>query len=150
MEILRLQARAIKNQTKGVINATFSKMNYRPGPTNTVATIEKIFTGLASIKYEEVLEEELATKKDINTLYTDTEYKFEIFNSEYRFRLFILHYKEMFPVSLDIDEGILEDIEYKNMSPISSNDELVSIVREIFNSSKVYSVISRMLLKEEK
>ena len=53
----------------------------------------------------------------------------------------------MFPISLEIDEGIIEDIQYKNGSPVSSNDELKAILREIFSSYKVHSVVSKMLQK---
>lgn len=148
INILRAQARAIKNQTKNAINATFSRMNYKQNPVNAMKSFSSFLTGLSSPMYEEVLDDELADKEDINILYKQTTYKFELYNSEYRFRLFIFHYREMFPVSLDVDEGILEDIEYKNNSPILSNDELTNVIKEIFNSRKVYSVVSRMLLKD--
>ena len=55
----------------------------------------------------------------------------------------------MFPISLEVDEGITEDIQYKNGSPVSSNDELKTVLREIFSSYKVHSVVSKMLQKVE-
>lgn len=149
LEILRAQARAIKTQTKGAICATFSKMNYKAGPTNGIKVMDTLLQAMSSPEYEEVLEDDLKDKKDINILYKNAKYKFEIFNNEYRFRLFIVHYREMFPVTIDVDEGILPDIEYKNLSPVLSNSELESIIKDIFRSNKVYSVVSRMLQKEE-
>lgn len=149
IQILRTQAKAIKSLTNGVVNATFSKMNYNPGPTNALKRLGETITALSSPTFEEQLEEELQEKTDINVLFTETRYKFEIFNNEYRFRLFVLDYREMFPISLEVDGGILEDISYRNNSPIMGNDELKNIVKEIFSSFKVHSVVSKMLQKNK-
>jgi hypothetical protein len=149
IQILRDQARAIKSETNGVVRATFSKMNYKAGPTSALKTLGQVVSAMSSPFYEEVLEEELADKTDVNALYLITKYKFELYNDEYRFRLFVLNHREMFPISLEVDEGICEDIQYKNGSPISGNDELKTVLREIFSSYKVHSVVSKMLQKVE-
>lgn len=145
LQILKIQAREIKSKTKGVVNATFSKMNYKQGPTSGLAALGQTLSALSSPCYEEVLDEELANKTDINDLYKITNYKFELYNDEYRFRLFVLNYSVMFPISLEIDEGILESVHYKNGSPISSNSELEDLLKEIFSSNKVYAVVTKML-----
>ena len=150
IQILREQARAIKSETNGVVRATFSKMNYIhiPGATNALKTMGQVLDAI-SPRYEEELEEELADKTDVNDLYSITKYKFELYNDEYRFRLFVLKHREMFPISLEVDEGITEDIQYKNGSPISSNDDLKTVLREVFSSHKVRLVVSKMLQKVE-
>lgn len=145
IQILREQAKCIKSDTQGLVHATFSKMYYKAGPASTLKTIGQVVSALSSPMYEEVLEAELDKKKDANDLYKITPYKFELYNDEYRFRLFVLNYREMFPITLDIDEGILEDIQYKNGSPIFSNDELKNTIREVFSSFKVNSVVMKML-----
>jgi len=145
IQILREQARAIKSETNGIVHATFSKMNYKEGPTNAIRTLSQVVTSMSNPFYEEVLDEELLDKTDVNALYKITKYKFELYNDEYRFRLFVLNHREMFPISLVVDEGILEDIQYKNESPISNNDDLKNVLRDIFSSYKVCSVVSKML-----
>lgn len=145
IQILREQAKFIKTDTQGLVCATFSKMNYKASPAGTLKAIGQVVSALSSPMFEEELEEELVEKKDANDLYKITPYKFELYNSEYRFRLFVLKYRELFPISLDIDEGILEDTQYKNGSPIYSNDDLKNIIREIFSSHKVNSVVMKML-----
>lgn len=147
LQILKTQAREIKSKTNGIVKATFSKMEYRPGPTSKITAVGKALSSLSSPTYEEILDEELESKVDVNTLYRIVDYKFELYNDEYRFRLFMLHYREMFPVSLKVDGGILEDVPYDNETPISSNDELESVLREIFSSKKVRSVVGKMLQK---
>ena len=145
--ILRDQARAIKSITNGIVNATFSKINYKPGPANALKAIGQFVNTLTG-SYEEVLDEDLKDKEDINALFLVNKYKFELFNSNYRFRLFVFNYSELFPVSLVVDEGILDDINYTNGAPISNNTELKSHLKEILSSSKVRTVISKMLQSE--
>ena len=145
IQILRAQARAIKSETNGIVNATFSKLNYKPGPANAIKTISQMVSSMSSPLYEEILDDELVDKVDVNSLYEITKYKFEIYNAEYRFRLFVLNYSKMFPISLSVDGGILNDVEYKNCAPISSNDELVEAIKDIFSSNKVISVVTKML-----
>lgn len=147
--ILRAQARAIKNQTGGIVNATFSKMSYKPGPTNALKALGQAMSSMSAPVYEEVLDKELADKKDVNTLYKKVKYKFELYNDDYRFRLFVLNYSEMFPISLEVDEGVLEDIQYKNNSPIANNKELKEALTDIFSSNKVRTVITKMLENEK-
>ncbi len=146
ISILREQARAIKSETNGVVCATFSKIQYKSGIITTVKTLSQVAATI-SMPIEDEPEEDLKDKTDINELFNKTSYKFEIYNSEYRFRLFVLNYSELFPVSLVVDEGILKEISYKNNAPISNNNELESIVREIFSSQKVRTVVSKMIYK---
>ena len=150
IEILRFQARDIKTKTNGIVNATFSKLNYLPGPTQAVKTLKHAFDAMSSSEYKEKTDTELENKKDINDLYSKTKYKFELYNKEYRFRMFILEYCDMFPISLDVDEGVLENVNYINHSPISSNYELENILQDIFSSPKVRSVVSKMIQAGEK
>jgi len=149
IQILREQARAIKSETNGIIHATFSKMNYKAGPTNAIKTLDQVMSAMSSSFYEEVLDDELVNKTDVNALYKITKYKFELYNTDYRFRLFVLNHREMFPISLEVDEGILEEVQYKNGVPISSNNDLKNVLREIFSSYKVRSVVSKMLQKRK-
>ena len=138
IQILRDQAKAIKVETKGIVHATFSKMNYKVGPTSALKSLSQVMSAMSStFSNEEELEEELADKTDVNALYSITKYKLELYNVEYRFRLFVLNYREMFPISLEVDEGITEDIKYKNGSPICSNDELKTVLREVFSRQYV-------------
>lgn len=145
IEILRHQARAINKSTGDKVKATFSKMEYKKSPMGAVAQLGMAMQAASGWKYEEILDDELQDKENINKLFKSVKYKFEIYNDEYRFRMFVLNYSELFPVFLEVDEGILDDINYDNGSEINSNDELKSVIRDIFASKKVKTVISRMM-----
>lgn len=148
IQILRDQARAIQSSTNNVIRATFSKMSYNSGAMVAVERLGQIMLSMSSGTYEEILEEELQGKSDANELFSITKYKFEIFNDEYRFRLFILNYSELFPISLEVDGGILGEISYKNKEHINSNSELIDILKDIFSCEKVRIVVARMRQKK--
>lgn len=147
ISILREQARLIKHVTGNKICGTFSRMNYKANTTDTVNFLGEVIASMAGHVQEEQLEIELADKTDANVFYDRTKYKFEIYNADYRFRLFVFNYSDIFPVSLDIDSGILNEIEYMNNDPINSNGELKKVLREVFASKKVITIINRMMQK---
>ena len=145
IEILRNQAREISKKTGKAVKATFSKLEYKQGPLAASVAMKQVIGALSSTTYEELLDEELQGKEDANKIFSVTRYKFEIYNDEYRFRLFVLENREVFPVRLIIDDGICEEIGYKNRSDIMSNEQLEDVLQEIFCSSKVRSIVIRMI-----
>ena len=93
---------------------------------------------------EEIIEAELEGKKDFNNLYNFTEYKFEIFNDTYRFRVFVLKYRIVFPIEIEVDEGIKDELKLSSTELINSDDELKEIVSTVFSSDKLQMIIRRM------
>jgi hypothetical protein len=150
IDILRSQAREISKKTEQAVKATFSKLEYKQGPLAATVAVQQIIGALGSTTYEELLDQELQGKKDANKFYSVTKYKFEIYNDEYRFRLFVLENREIFPICLVVDDGICEEIRYKNRSNIMSNEELEDVLQEIFCSSKVRSIVTRMIQTKTK
>ena len=144
VEILRHQARILEKMTNNKIKVTFSKMNYRKSSMSSISQLGTVITAIQG-RGEEILEAELQDKDDVNTLFANTKYKFEIFNDEYRFRLFVLNNRPLFPINLEVDGGISEEIEYTNGTEINSNDELKNVIRDIFSCRKVKAVLSRMM-----
>lgn len=71
-------------------------------------------------------------------------YKFEIYNDRYRFRLFTIDIGDDFPLLIHIDEGIGESLLLSGLY-IYSVEYLCDLVRGIFHSQKVRSVINKMM-----
>lgn len=140
IEILREQARLLEKKTEGKIKATFSKIEYK---TTTPELFGKTLLSIASRK-EEVVDKELEGKKDFNSIYNYTKYKFEIFNDTYRFRVFILNFRPVFPIEIEVDEGIKDELKISSIEKINSDDELREIVSLIFASKKLKLIIGRM------
>ena len=140
INILREQARLLEKKTYGKIKATFSKLNYK---TTTSEVIGQAISSFADIK-EEIVDPELKGKKDFNEIYNFTKYKFELYNDIYRFRVFILNYRPVFPIEIEVDEGIKEELNIPSKKSIYSDDELRELVSAIFLSSKIKMIIKRM------
>lgn len=140
IEILREQARLLDKKTNGMIKATFSKVEYKKSTSEVIGQTLLSFAGTK----EEIVESELEGKEDLNRIYTYTKYKFEIFNDTYRFRVFILEYRPVFPIEIEVDEGIRDELKLSTIEKINSDDELKELVSSIFSSNKVQMIINRM------
>ena len=146
VEILRDQAKMLGQKTSGKVKATFSKVTYKSAP---VSVLQRLSLAIPNVNpLEEEFEEDLQDKKDFNDLYKRTKYKFEIYNDSYRFRVFTLDNCIFFPISLEIDEGIIEDMalsQKENPFTVDSNNELEDLIMSVFSSNKVKTIVNRMM-----
>lgn len=138
--ILREQARLLGKKTSGVIKATFSKVEYKDTTSDIFAKAIRTFNPTN----EEIIDADLEGKKDINSMYRFTEYKFEIFSSIYRFRAFVLNYRSVFPIELEVDEGVREELKLSPVVTIYNDEELKKIVNTILTSEKVRRILNKM------
>ena len=99
----------------------------------------------SGISQEEVLDDELMGKEDINALTKVSIYKFELYNDSYRFRIFTFKYCELFPVYMCVDEGIREELNLPKEIRIDSNQDLKDIFSKVFKSTKLSSIITKMM-----
>ena len=138
IEILREQARNLSKKTNGKIKATFSKIK-RPY-SNIVDAVQAI-SGQMSME-----EEELKGKKDANQLYIFVDYKFEIYNETYKFRVFTLKYRPIYPLEIEIDEGIKKECGFwDTRQEVKNDDDLIEIITSIFSSKKLQTIIRRVM-----
>lgn len=146
ISILRAQATVIGKKTDGRVKATFSKSprvntNLENALYKTATAINEIAKQYSADSYED---DELSTKKDINSLFNYSQYRFEIYNYTYRFRIFTLKNRELFPIEIIPDEGISEELGISKVLVIDSNEALERNVRQIFSCKKVQRVLSKM------
>ena len=145
IEILREQARVLYKKTNGKIKATFSKIDYSVSATEILGGALSAF---ASGDKKEIVEEEMKGKKDANEFYNFNNYKFEIYNETYKFRIFILKYRSIYPIQIEIDEGIRKEKGLNSPTNIQSDDELIEIVSSVFSSSKLQMIIKRIMVND--
>lgn len=153
IEILRSQARLLEKKTSGKVKATFSKISYKPDSLSDSGLLAEALVSMASIvgeKKVEVLDDELTGKTDANELYNFQSYKFEIYNEQYRFRVFVLRNRIVFPIQLDVDEGIRSELHLPTDINIQSNSELKEIVSNIFASHKLGTIVMQMMTENIK
>ena len=145
--ILREQAKIIDKKSNGAIKASFSKIKYKK---NGLAELTKVANAMYGVTVAFQEDDELKDKTDINTLYRLEAYKFEIYSNTYKFRIFTIENRTVFPVYINIDEGIRTEIDRREREEIKSNKELEEVVSAVFHSSKIKTIISRMMEDSKK
>ena len=98
---------------------------------------------------EELLEEELSDKTDVNYLYNIKTYKFEIYSDSFRFRILVLLNRTDFPISITVDEGIRQELKMEKQITIENNTQFEELLSRILHSAKMKSVLYRMLSFQE-
>ena len=108
LKILREQSRVLAKKSGNRVKATFSKIKYTEplsGLASALSAMATIST-VNQVKKEEVLEEDLTGKINISDELKEQNYKFEIYNEKYRFRLFTYIFAPIYPNKMLLDENI--------------------------------------------
>ena len=81
-----------------------------------------------------------------NADFKDKRYGFEIFNEEYKFRIFEISISLEYPVVIILDEGVADYMDIgSNEINIESDEHLKQVLKEIFTSKKVKSILAKLL-----
>mgnify|MGYP000967494892 CR=1 FL=1 len=149
LDILRQHAESLPLKTKGKVMAVFSQvMQERVLVNSNRNLLGGLANQFASYKTIEILDNELKDKQDVNKLFTNVEYKFDIYNESYRFRVLKLKYNIVYPITVEIDDDIAQELN-KDVSIQLSNDlELKELLKSILNSKKLISVIGHIMTKD--
>lgn len=96
------------------------------------------------------VDKNLLNKKDMNDYLNKDFYKFEIFNSCFHFRVFKVSCSETFPVTVELDEGISEELHLeKNECVVNSNENMRNFLKEIISTQKLNNIINQMMLQTD-
>lgn len=143
VQLLREQARLLSKKTEGIVKASFTKIGNVQLPEGIAAFVDN--TARIISQLSKVQTEELKGKKDIGAEYDAVAYKFEIYSENYRFRVFELIDKKLFPISIICDEDIARQIGIPVQSEVLSNKMLERLIAQVLGSTKMKSVIGRMM-----
>ena len=113
-----------------------------------MSTVDKMLTKLTSAAVgTECVEEELKDKQDMSRFLNPDKgkYKFELYNDTFHYRLFTYTYSMFFPNTLDIDDGICEELNLSHSISINSNEELENYLKDIFSSKSVRTALKMMM-----
>ena len=150
---LKEQAELLSEKTNNKVFAKFEKINYTYRGSKTsnmtamLSAVSSTLSALTDIGGTTVEVEENAKLENASSLFKTADYKFEIYSSKYKFRMFTLNYKPIFPLILDVESGIVQE----NSTKITINDmdELEENITDIFTSSKVKFIIGKMIEAEK-
>ena len=149
LSFIKEQAKLLSEKTQGIVLAKFEKIKYTYKANQTVAMatmLSSLTTKLAAVhdysgKKVEIEDDE--NLEDASKFFQSADYKFESYSKKYKFRLFTLKYKSIFPVEIEVEYGILDE-KITKLS-INSKDELENKLIEIFSSAKVKFIINKMI-----
>lgn len=152
LDILDEQVSAIDKKTNGKIKGIVTEIKYIDNYLGLRSALSSFATALSvsKVQQQELLENELDSKTDINSLYKTKTYKFEIYNDSFRFRIFVLLYRTDYPIQITLDEGISQELNIDKHKLIESNSQFEEILTSILRSAKMRSILNRMLNYQEK
>ena len=140
LEIIREQTKILEKKTDNKVKATFSKVSYK---NNLIADFSRMSAELSAQTNEEISDDELANRGDANNFFNTANYKFEIYNDIYKFRVFLLEYRKLYPIEFKLDEGINNEV--RRRTQIRSNTELIDFLKSVFSSPKLKNIIFEMM-----
>lgn len=151
VDILQEQARLIGKKSNNIVKGSFAKIEYTQSYKGAQEGL-KVFASAISamgISKEEIIEDELKSQTDINRLYNFTSYKFEIYNNTYKFRILTLNNRDFFPIEINLDEGISDELKINNPIKIYSNNQLEDLISSVFSCNKIKVILNKMMQYKE-
>lgn len=148
LPFIKEQANLLGEKTKRKVLAKFEKIKYKykgnsSGVTTMLATISASISAIHGLTDEKVEIDDNENLENASKLFQTADYKFEIYNEHYKFRLFTLKFRSTYPIEIDVEYGILEEKSTK--LTIKTKEELEDKLTEIFNSAKVKFIINKMM-----
>lgn len=129
--ILKKITRELQKKYKKNFKLTFSKSYYK----NNYVIWNAIEKNLINITDQE-------NKIDNNQYYIDyyDEYKFEIYNENFKYRLFRYYHASNYPDLIKLDGGISEEINCNDIIVINNNKELIEYLKLILSNNKLHAI----------
>lgn len=150
IELMREQCCYLEAETSGAVRAKFDKVTdisqWTASVNAIVASSSRVVGAVGGIN----------GLKDASSLYWKDTYGLNIFNDEYRFRIFEMTLTPLYPVTIWFDEGVLEDTrseiaaiagesDPQGRFQISSDDQLMECFQAAVGGKKVQYIIRQML-----
>jgi len=148
LEIINFQVQALESLTKGKVRAVFSESLFE---NKANIALKEIAKHAKTVKNSESsqLPPSLEGKKDVNDLFASRTYVFDVCNNDYRFRVFSIRYTINYPMMVEIDEGIAKEVGNGTyFKSISNNDDLKQLLKKIFASKKMYTIINYIMMNK--
>lgn len=147
LDIIRNQASLLGEKTKGALMASFERVDYTVSSIEQATDTLRIISDIVHPLPQEIEDQALIGKADINDWFKTTRYRFSLYNETYKFRVFDLIYSREYPITLQIDEGIRTERKLGKNVEIDSDRDLEEILENILSSKKVLNIIRIMMKK---
>lgn len=155
--IMEAQAKYLFTYTQGKVFAVFDEMKIDGSLRDNISVMSnamKVISGVVGFQ-QKVSKTSADELLDANSMYFDKRYGFEICTEKYRFRLFELRMKPIYPIEIIIDAGICENIKNeldKIAIPMEKSNQYIlvdeecfcNVLQKILQDRKVHYIISEL------
>ena len=155
--IMEAQAKYLFTYTQGKVFAVFDEMKIDGSLSDNISVMSnamKVSSGVVGFQ-QKVSKTSADELLDANSMYFDKRYGFEICTEKYRFRLFELRMKPIYPIEIIIDAGICENIKNeldKIAIPMEKSNQYIlvdeecfcNVLQKILQDRKVHYIISEL------
>ena len=115
LPFIKEQANLLGEKTKQKVLAKFEKIKYtyksnNSGLTTMLTSISTSLSVMHGFGEDKVEIDDNEKLENASKLFQTADYKFEIYNEHYKFRLFTLKFRSTYPIEIDVEYGILEEV----------------------------------------
>ncbi len=156
-EIINEAIKELKEKTDGQINGRLKKYSSNSSTFRNLMSIAEKTIAMTSLtarnikKYSglsddnDINEDSIDEKEDINNAYMTEIFGFDIYSEKYKYRILTLYNSITFPIMVIPEEGITKELSLdESRKEISSNEEMKEFLKDILSSKKVNNVINQM------
>lgn len=158
--IMQGQCEDVKAASRGLIEARFIKLSFTTKKTTNMWTSQEIrqqFTGPKTVKVEETA----LDLTDANDSYSPSDYAFDLFTTEYKFRVLTMRLGAFYPIDLVLDDDIFRQtkdlyaeeiqISEENGRIVVQNDnELKGCLKIIISTNEKMKFVVRKMIESER
>ena len=158
--IMQGQCEDVRSASRDLIDARFVKLAFTTKKTTNMWTSQEIkqqFTGPKLVKVEETA----LDRTDANDSYSPSDYAFDLFTSEYKFRVLTMRLGAVYPIDLILDDDIFcqtwdlyaEEIQVSkknNLIAVHNDNELKDCLEIIISRNEKMKFVVRKMIESEK
>lgn len=156
-KIMKEQCDYLYKDTQGRIFGIFGEIKLDGSLFVIARAMSNMFKGVSGLTGLQETVSEVSTKEliDANNMYFDKSYGFEICTEKYRFRLFELRMKPIYPIEIIVDEGICKNIgnalskiavptEKSNCFKIVDEEVFCDVLQRVLQDQKVRYIVNEL------
>lgn len=158
--IMRGQCEDVKSASGGLIEARFVKLAFTTRTTGSMWSSRELMQYLTDQKTEKV-EDTALNLTDANDSYSPSDYAFDLFTSEYKFRVLTMKLGAVYPIDLVLDDDIFcqtrdlyaEEIQVSkenNLIVVQNDDELKDCLKIIISRNGKMQFVVRKMIESER
>lgn len=158
--IMRGQCEDVKSASGGLIEARFVKLAFTTRTTGSMWSSRELMQYLTDQRTEKV-EDTALNLTDANDSYSPSDYAFDLFTSEYKFRVLTMRLGAVYPIDLVLDDDIFcqtrdlyaEEIQVSkenNLIVVQNDDELKDCLKIIISRNGKMQFVVRKMIESER